>query len=350
MNAFTNFALHNVAELDPAPGGGVFLRRFPATVRAALSPLGRMVAEDAAGVELRFVTASPNFRLSVGSLPSFLSPHERHGQELVLLRGAHVHSIHRLEPGRINHIHVTRLGGPDPVDERPAPSQGRAGFAPQVWRVLFGRYPAIFHGLETFGETSRPPAPGETPARRWLAYGSSITNGASPGLHLNSYPYHAARAAGLDVINQGLSGSCLCEPEVAAYLGARDDAELMTLEIGVNMRGAFTPEEFRARAETLLDAVTGRPGRRVALITIFPNLATAENAARQTAFDHALRDLHASGRWPGLALIEGADVLDDPGDLGVDLIHPSDYGHARMGLRLGERLAALIPAQNAARP
>ncbi|MFH1497106.1 MAG: GDSL-type esterase/lipase family protein [Verrucomicrobiota bacterium] len=343
MITHADIALHNVAELEPAPGEGLFLRRFPSRVRTALSRLGRMVAEDAAGVELRFATASPNFRLSLGSLPTFLTPHERHGQEVVILRGAHVHSIHRLEPGRINHIHVTELGGPDPVVTRPAPAKGRAGFAPQVWRILLGRYPAIFFNLETFGETRRPPTADETPARRWLAYGSSITNGASPGLHLNSYVYHAARIAGVDVLNQGLSGSCLCEPAVADYLGTRDDADIVTLEIGVNMRMSFTPEQFRERAARLLDAVTAKAGRRVALVTAFPNIATPENAARQDAFCEILRKLHASGRWPGLELIEGGEVLDDIGDLSTDLIHPSDYGHARMGQRLGERLASLFP-------
>lgn len=338
-----DIALHNVAELEPAPGGGLYLRRFPAEVRAALSPLGRMVAEDAAGIELRFVTASPNFRLSLGSVPTFLAPHERHGQEVVIFRGAHVHSIHRLEPGRVNHLHITQLAGPDPVVTRPAPPAGRAGFAPQVWRILLGRYPAIFFDLETFGEARRPPAPEETPAHRWLAYGSSITNGASPGLHLNSYVYHAARTAGLDVLNQGLSGSCHGEPEIAAYLASRTDVQLLTLEFGVNLRGSASPDEFRRRAVSLMNAVHGAPNRRVALVTVFPNVATPEHAAAQDAFSGILRELHASDRWPGLALIEGGDVLDELGDLSADLLHPSDYGHARMGLLLGERLAALHP-------
>lgn len=48
------------------------------------------------------------------------------------------------------------------------------------------------------------------------------------------------------------------------------------------------------------------------------------------------------GRWPDLGLIEGGDVLDDLGDLTTDLIHPSDYGHARMGQFLGERLRSVV--------
>jgi len=308
-------------------------------VRGCLTPLGRMVAEDAAGIELRFVTASPHFRLSLGSIPTFLSPYERHGQEAVVLRGAHVHSIHRLEPGRVNHIHVTHLAGDDTFATRQAPARGRAGFSPQVWRVLLGRYPAIFYGLETFGGDCRPPLPDELPPLRWLAYGSSITNGASPGLHLSGYVYHAARAAGLDVLNQGLSGSCCCEPEIAAYLGRRTDAHLVTLEVGVNMRSSVAPGEFRRRVAGLLDALyAGDSRRRVALITPYPNVSTPAHAEAQAAFDRILRELHQSSAWPGLHLIDGSAILDDPGDLTTDLIHPSDYGHARMGFRLGDEL------------
>lgn len=328
-----NIALHNVAETEPAPGGGLALRRLPRSVREALSPLGRKVSADSAGIELRFVTDAPAFRVSLGGIPSFLSPHEEHGSEVVVMCGAMLHSIHHIEAGRINHLHIS-----PPAGLTSAPSKA-CGFAPSVWRIAMGRCAGIFHGLETFGFGHRPPTSDEVPARRWLAYGSSITNGASPGLHHNSYIYHAARIAGLDVLNLGLSGSCLCEPEMTAYLAEREDYQIATLEVGVNMRGAFSPQDFRERVSCLLDGVC-RPeaGRRVFLVTVYPNISVPELDEAQRAFSTILRELHGSGRWPGLGLIEGGSVLDNPGDLTTDLIHPSDYGHARMGQLLGERL------------
>ena len=72
---------------------------------------------------------------------------------------------------------------------------------------------------------------------------------------MSSYVYHAARAADLDVLNLGLSGSCLCEPAMADFIGSRDDYEIATLEVGVNMRNGVSPEEFRTRVSYLLDAV-----------------------------------------------------------------------------------------------
>jgi hypothetical protein len=61
---------HNVTELESAATGGRTLRRFPASVRNTLSPLGRMVSQDAAGCEIRFVTEAQSF-----ALPSPPRPH-----------------------------------------------------------------------------------------------------------------------------------------------------------------------------------------------------------------------------------------------------------------------------------
>jgi len=334
-------SFHNVTETVLQPDGGLALFRIPKAVRDSLSVLGRMVAEDSAGIELRFVTEAPAFRISLGSLPSFLSPYEFHGQEVVIFRGPYVHSVHRIEPGRVNVIHVAPWSGA-PLPES-ASGTKRRGFSPDVWRVFLGRCARIFHGLETFGAPCRPPHPEELPSRRWLAYGSSITNGAAPSSHLGSYIYHAARAADLDVLNLGLSGSCHCEARMAEFLGSRQDYEIATLEVGVNMRKDFSPEEFQARVTHLLDAVAA-PGsnRRVFLLTPFPNMNDSGLSAAQEAFSQILRGLAASGKWQGVSLIEGGAILDDPGDLTADLIHPSDYGHARMGMHLGQILRASI--------
>lgn len=139
------------------------------------------------------------------------------------------------------------------------------------------------------------------------------------------------------------SGSYLCEPEMAAYLAGREDYQIATLEVGVNMRGAVSPQDFRERVGRLLDGVC-RPeaGRKVFLVTVYPNISLPELDEAQRAFSTILHELHGSGRWPGLGLIEGGSVLDDPGDLTTDLIHPSDYGHARMGQFLGAQLRSAL--------
>jgi hypothetical protein len=89
--------------------------------------------------------------------------------------------------------------------------------------------------------------------------------------------------------------------------------------------------------ERLLEKVH-RADRKVFLITVYPNYASRDPDRRQKAYSEVLRDIHAGGRWPSLGLIEGGSVLDSPGDLTTDMIHPSDYGHARMGRNLGDLL------------
>lgn len=342
---------HNTVELEPAPGGGFMLRRLPRAARQVLTPLGRMVAQDSAGCEIRFVTEAESFRLAVSTQTSCLAPFELNGQELVIFKGAYQHSTVRLEPGKVNHLHITDIGGPTRaafLDIKPD-VRDTAYFPHTVWRFLFGRYAAVFHELDTYGYPVRPPTPAERPAKRLLCYGSSITNGASPSLYHLCYAQGTARLLGMDLLNLGLSGSCMCEPEMADHLASRDDWDVMTLELGVNMRQSFTPDQFRARSRYLVERLIAKhPRKPLALITLYPNahhpamaLAESEVLRTQVAFNDALRDLHASLHHPNLHLIEGADILRDPSGLTKDLIHPGDYGHMEMAWNLATRLRGI---------
>ncbi|HBC86348.1 MAG TPA: lysophospholipase [Lentisphaeria bacterium] len=351
MRVYRNCQLHNVAETEPFEGGGVFLRRFPGRIRNVLNPLGQMVSQESAGVELRFITDAKSFTLSVGSLPAFFAQYENHHQDIFIFRGAFFHSHHRIEPGKINHISPISLQYVDRFAEIGTEYHAQSGFSNQVWRVMFGRYPAIFYGIETYGSLLRPPEKHETPAVKWLAYGSSITNGASPTVHHNAYIYNAARAAGIDVCNQGLSGSCRCEPEITDYFCSRNDWDIITLEIGVNMRGEFNPESFSERAGNLIHSLCKKhPQDKIAVITIFPNSMTTgftsmpdSNAATsEMDFCRILRKIVKKSNYPNLFLIEGKDLLVDFGTLSTDLIHPGDYGHLTMGKLLGGKLKTIL--------
>jgi hypothetical protein len=343
-----NIELHNTVELEDAAGGGVHLHRFPKAVRDCLSPLGRMVSQESAGCELRFVTEAENIRVAVSSLPSTLAPWELHNQDVFIFKGAFFHSHQRLQPGKVNHIHLTDIGGgvknaflalkPDVRDT--------VYFSHNVWRVLLGHYPAVFHEVDTYGYPVRPPKPEELPKQRILFYGSSITNGASPTLYHLCYVQQCARHLKADALNQGLSGSCHCEKEMADYLAARDDYDTICLELGVNMRQGFTPDEFEARSRYLIERVIARhPDKPVFLITIFPNGQSPQNALKtddlqhnQEAFNQILRDLAANLGHRNLHLLEGREILTDYSGITQDLIHPGDYGHCEMGSHLAARM------------
>jgi len=346
----SHYALHNVTETEPCNAGGVYLRRFPSAVRNILSPLGGMVAEESAGVEIRFVTEADGFRITLGAEPPCVAPSETSRLEVFVFRGDFFHSRHLLEEGRQNHLTVTDIGGVLRTRFASLSPEALADcrFSPNVWRIQIGRFSAALIELSTFGKPSRPPRPDELPAKRWLAYGSSITNGGNTSGHHLTYIYQAAHHLGIDVFNQGLSGSCLCETEVADYLAARQDWDIITLELGVNMRQDFSPEDFAQRAAHLVAALArAHPDKPIGLISIFPNAdlppfaMSAETAVarRQRAFVEILQDLTSKSRGK-VFFLNGSSILKEFRGLSTDLIHPSDFGHIEMGRWLAAQLTA----------
>lgn len=334
-----NLEFHNVAALEAAPGfNAPILPRLPAELRHRLNPRARFVAMESVGAEIRFVCAAPNLRVHL----SCLKPEFNERLDVKIYKGNFECQAAQLVPGVITTLFIN----PPPNMDKVKPQWLRTkGFSPDVWRIAFGRGIGVFCGLDTFGAEYRPPRPDEKPAVTWLAYGSSITNS-----HLDGYPHVAARRLGVDVINLGLSGACQCEKEIVDWMTSRQDWDIATLELGINMIGGFTPEEFRARAEYLIRTFAeSHPAKPVVLITLFPSLERAEiansagvNQERDEAFCRIIREIHRELNRPNLHLIEGGDILDDVNGLGADLLHPNIFGHAVMGMNLAERLRRLI--------
>ena len=328
---------HNLLPEPHGFGSGFALPRYPRAVRDVLESPGFLTANEATGGEIRFVTDALHLRI-------FLTA-DVQDMEVDVFRGAFWHSTHLLKQGGVSNIQVTP---PDRFSIMRPAALLRGGFHPDVWRVILDRGSVVFHGLETFGQAVRQPTMGETPAIRWLAYGSSITHSSK-----NGYPAHAARLLGVDVQNKGLSGSCYIEREAADFLAADCEWDFATLELGINMRLQFTAEEFERRARYLVRrCVEAKPGRPVVLVSIYPNFANdlaapAETAERQAAFDHILRQIADEHRGNNVHLIEGGSILTDLSWLGVDLLHPTDYGHARMGENLARALEPFVAKMKA---
>ncbi len=217
----------------------------------------------------------------------------------------------------------------------------KARFAPTVWRVVANGATVVYHDVDGVGAPIRPPIPVEKPGTRWLAYGSSITN-ATPG-----YVEHAARHVGVDLYNKGLSGSCLCEPEVAAYLAEAEEWDVATLELGVNMRGGFSADQFESRARALIETIRSKAeARPMVLIDIFPNsddylIEPGPNTAKNRGFRAALKRIHKEIADPTLQYVDGDRILTSFSGLSADLIHPSKDGHQLMGRNLAEVLREL---------
>jgi lysophospholipase L1-like esterase len=333
---FSDVELHNVAELDTAAGyPGPLLRRYPRAIAESLEN-SSLVSEDASLSELRFVVVSGR-RLAV--VLNSVS-----GGDLFIYRGDFLQNHLRL-PAGATYRHLLDFENDLYANLRPDAFAGHS-FSRHVWRVVFDG-PTLLHGIDRMGAVIRPPRADEKPARRWLAFGSSITHGYSPVTRLQCYVAQTARRLGVDVLNLGLSGSCMCEKVAVDYLASRTDWDFITCEVGINMRAHYEPDVFDQRVRYLVETLTTRhPGKPVVLISPFTSAADyatepTRDSRRTVGFREKLTAIAAEFSPRGVHLIDGRDILSSFAGLHCDFVHPSTEGHTLMAENLAPRLRTL---------
>lgn len=331
---FPSVTLHNVAETAPADwtSNSRRLCRVPATVGTDLNEMARDRVRHATGGEVRFVPESPD-----GEVELTVSAPER----------TRVHVFWgSFQPTQATEIDATpttlSLGVPERLRDLNADiDTGR--FDRFVCRVLFERcVPVALHDVT--GDC-RPPRPAELPDRRYLAYGTSITEGAKASAPHLSYVSHVARNRGYDALNLGSSGSAHLEQSMADYIAERDDWDVATLALSVNMaNGEFSPAEFEERADYFVNTVAAanpkKPVACVTLFTYFADVTASGDADYADAFRQALRDVVARSPHENLSFVEGTELLTSSG-LTWDLLHPSDEGMRTIGDGLAAHLATV---------
>lgn len=332
---YENVCLHNVAEVRPT-SGGVRLQRLPEEVRRQINPNGQNAALSPANCELRFTMEGDEAQVTLSS--------EGQTQLRVFQGPFDVRNPHTIGPEPTT-INLTPSSFVAQLDRRWWEDQP---FDPNVFRLTFGTgAPVILH--EVRGDGIRPPAAEQLPAITCLTYGTSITQGAkSEAPHL-SYAAQTAWHLGADLINLGLGGSCHCEPVLADYIAGRDDWQIASLALSVNMMG-FALDEFYRRVEYMVRTVAAaNPQRPVACITLYPFRRdfleadpSLEHGGTPEQFRRALRDAVAACDLPNLHLIEGADLLTNIGGLSADLLHPSDNAMIEIGRNLAAQLQPLL--------
>lgn len=96
-----------------------------------------------------------------------------------------------------------------------------------------------------------PVAPAQQTGRRWVHYGSSISQGSNAASPTQIWPVVAARMSGVQLTNLGLGGSAHVDPFMARTI--RDtEADVISLKLGINI---VNLDGFRHR--TLVPAVHG---------------------------------------------------------------------------------------------
>ncbi len=329
---YQNVEFHNIEEVRKMPGSdGVRLQRIPETVRIELNEGAQMRMLTPACAEIRFVSDRPTVRLTLSS---------EGWTDAVVFHGVFQSGQRFSITKKTQTIEITM---PERLRQLSASLPQDMPFSPNVFRVMLAGDALVFHGMEQDG--MRAPRPEELPGLRYLAYGTSITHGgAATGPHL-AYVSQTARRLGADLINLGVGGSAHCEHALADYIASRDDWDIATLALSVNM-GGFSREEFSERVSYMVDAVAGANTHRpVACITLYPyfdDLDTQDRKAHAAGRRQSLRDVVASCPHPNAYLFEGAEILSDMGGLTPDLIHPADNGMIRMGENLALKLRPLV--------
>jgi len=334
-DAFPSVSLHNVAALGPPDwtDGASQLHRVPQSVSQQVNVMGRGRLRDPTGCELRFVPEIDDATVEV---------------TLSAKGGTTVHTFwgefQSVDPVDVGQEPTTcEFSVPERVRKLNAPAEDLGAYDPRVCRLRFDAWgPVAVHDVSG---PARPPESDEIPDRRYLAYGTSITEGAVSDPHL-SYVSQAAGHLGVDPLNLGMAGSAYCEPAMAEYLAGRDDWDLATIAISVNMANrGFTVEQFRERARHLLDTVAGaHPDEPVVAMTLFPyhmDLVEGDDAERAAAYRRELREAVADSPHDNLSLVEGGDLLDTTG-LMDDILHPGDDGMIQIGRRLAAELADVL--------
>ncbi|MBI1337568.1 MAG: hypothetical protein GC164_11465 [Phycisphaera sp.] len=194
------------------------------------------------------------------------------------------------------------------------------------------------------------PAPGSTPTKTMLAYGSSITHGAHAIAPHSTYAAQCATQLGVDLVNLGVGGSAQMDSAMADHIAGRDDWDFATFEMGINVR-TWPVEKFREAVDHFVSTVVrAHPDKFIFCIDVFTcDHDFQTGPSNVPAFREIVREIAHKQDSPRVAYIDGRTLLRDPGGLTVDLVHPNDIGMTQIGHTLAGVMAKAIHAQPAAK-
>ena len=205
-----------------------------------------------------------------------------------------------------------------------------------------------------------PPTPSEK--KKWVHYGSSISQCAETERPLDIWSVHASRLLGIDIRNLGLAGECHIDGFVARTI-ADTPADFISLKLGINVVNGDSMRErsFIPAVHNFLDTIREKkpttpiliispiicpfhevnPGPTLigdAGLTSMERPATlAAGALNLPKIRAILEKIVAEREDAHLYFMNGLELFNE-GDLGMapDLLHPNSAGYRLMG----ERFAA----------
>lgn len=346
---------------------GLVPRRLPAWTRSQLpDAMVDMMVATSSGVRLDFMTDADAIELEVlTTTVAFVGLPERAAVFDLVVDGEFKKRVQVLGGNRL----VVRRPATTGTIERGEPSTvdfdglGTSSKRIEIW--LPNAATVALRALQVTDGASVAAPP--TDRRRWVHYGSSISQCGEAEGPTSTWPAVAARLAGVDLQSIGLGGQCHLDQFVARTI--RDlDVDFISLKLGINVVNAESLKErtFIAALNGFLDTVRdGHPKTPLLVVSpiicpsvedhpgptvpdadgIFGVVARPPELAVDTLTLRRIREILVDTvarrqeegdenlhYLSGLELFGEADVSDLP-----DALHPNDAGYRRMGQRFHER-------------
>jgi lysophospholipase L1-like esterase len=322
---YRNIELYNVAELLPTENNiGKHMIRIPNKLRVTLNPAAEWNALCAAGTEIRFNLEGESAKITLSS----------DGSGIVEVFQGNFHVSWHIINAKPTEITVSLPNNLSFLEK--VTKEKSLPFDPHLTRIILPIYsPVRLINIE--GETSLP-RKDQTPKMKYLAYGSSITHGASAVIPTSSYAMRTAQRLGVDLIDLGFGGGAHCESQIADYIAEREDWDFASLEMGINMVGEFSTEEFTKRVEYLVERIVkAHPDKWVFAMDLFTFAADYDPASKkQNEFRQVVRNTVEKLNMPKLVHVDGRKMLKTTSGLTFDLVHPASAGMEEIASNLSD--------------
>lgn len=329
---YENAELYNVQELiTPDSGDGKWMSRVPDDLRKRLNVFAQHMMLFGAGSEIRFniIDDETEVVLMRDPFPAY------EGGGLAEVWFGPFPAAYFYGPLVINTQPVNiRIKKPANLEKlKEFANDTHLSFDPSLVRIRLP-YDTKNRLISINGKISIP-MKGQTPDRKIMAYGSSITQGASAYCSYETYAAKTAAELDADLISLGSAGSAFLEPEMAEYIAQRNDWDILTLELGANVIGQIDAAEFEKRAVFFLSTIAERNKDKWIFCTdMFNFIADFADPRKKNAFRDIIKDTVKAIDHQKLIYIRGTTLLTESDELSFDLVHPSPLGMDRIAKRL----------------
>ncbi len=315
---FQNMELYNVSELEPLGRNNAYkMLRVPKTVSDQINQDARRINTFNSGVELRFVMKSDEvkIKLCTNDIGSFA--------RCVIYYGgiqAGWDNICRYITSDVTEITIKAPRDLDLLDK--ITNDSGFAFDPRVVRVLMLNNASSIIGVSD-GEIE-PPTADMVPKKRILCYGSSITHGSLAISQNNTYAFRTATDLNCDLINLGYAGTAQMDSAMADYIATRTDADIITLEMGVNVVEWMAEDEFRKRVEYFIKTIaTAHSDKPIFCIDMFYFKLDMVGDERADRYRDIVKQTVEKFGLSNTYYINGKTILDGSWGLSADLYHPT---------------------------